>query len=296
MPGSVERGAMRNRALIIALCLLGTARTAAADSLAYVRASSQYAGDKNPATYHPINLLDDDPTTTWCAGGDGLGEGQEIRFYFKESQRIDRVVITPTPLSGRRVTGVKVSDGTNAINIELNDIIAQQPLKRPMAGTTFVVSISQVSEAQKGSVLPDNVACLADVLLFFKNKPFGGRTNAEKLKYDPHRDKLLGRWNGAPLGASERFLTFALDGSWDWSFIPILGGKNEKMAGEYRFRGNRLLMRRGETGRWADVNIKSHRVVIEPNDIGAPKSDYDVIELNDLMGESFGGEYNNAEF
>jgi hypothetical protein len=269
-----------------------------ADTLAYVRASSQYQRDKATEGFHVLNLLDDDRETIWCEGSDGTGEGEEIRFYFKSPQKIDRIVVTPTPLSGRRISRLRVSDGTNSANIDLDDAttVQVQPLKKSMEGTTFIVTITEVAEPLKGSKLPDTVACLADVLFYYKNKLFGGKMTPDKFSYDRQRDKILGRWSGEPLGAPERFLTFAIDGSWEWTFVPMLGGKSEKVNGEYRFRGDRLLMRRGETGRWADVNFKYKRVVADPNDIGAPLGDYDVVNLNDALGEKFAGEYNNAEF
>ena len=282
-------------AAAIAVVFLGLSGLRA-DTLAYVRASSQYQRDKALEGFHPLNLLDDDPDTIWCEGAEGTGEGEEIRFYFKSPQKIDRIVITPTPLSGRRVSMVRVSDGTNNATVELGDSVAEQPLKKPMEGTTYVVTITQMAEPLTTSKLPNNVACLADVLFYYKNKLFGGKLTADKFKFDAQRDKILGRWQGEPLGAPERFITFALDGTWEWSFVPMLGGKSEKVTGEYRFRGDRLLMRRGETGRWADVNYKYKRVTADLNDIGAPLGDYDTIRINEVLGEKFAAEYNNAEF
>jgi hypothetical protein len=291
------RGLLRWTQAAAALSVVGIGLSNAhADTLAYVRASSQYQRDKALEGFHPINLLDDDPETIWCEGGEGTGEGEEIRFYFKAPQKIDRIVITPTPKSGRRVSMVRVSDGTNSAAIELADTVAVQPLKKPMEGTTYVLTITQMAEPVVSSKLPNNVACLADVLFYYKNKLFGGKLTPDKFKFDARRDKILGRWQGEPLGAPERFFTFAIDGTWEWSFVPMLGGKSEKISGEYRFRGDRLLMRRGETGRWADVNYKYKRVVADPNDIGAPLGDYDVISINQALGEKFAAEYNNAEF
>jgi len=295
----VNRGALAKQIAALtfgAVSMVCATPTARADTLAYVRASSQYLRDKAPEGFHPLNLLDDDPETIWCEDATGTGEGQEIRFFFKTEQKIDRIVVTPTQLSGRRVSIVRLSDGTNSVNVELGDTIADQPLKRPMTGITYTVTIAQVAEPVKGSKLPPNIACLADVLLYAKGKLFGGKLTPDKLKYDARRDKILGRWNGEPLGAPERFLMFAIDGTWEWTYTPMLGGKSEKVTGEYRFRGDRLLMRRGETGRWGDVNYKYKRINVDTADIGAPLGDYDVVSINDVLGDKFGGEYNNAQF
>lgn len=276
--------------------LVGLAAQARADSLAYVRASSQHQAEDAPERYHPLHLADDDPASIWCEGAPGLGEGEEIRFYFKKEQKIDRVVITPSPLTGRLVNVVRVSDGVNSVRLEIAGEIVERTFARPLAGSTYTVAIDKVGAANRESTLGGEVACLADALLYLKDRAFGGKLAPAKLRYDKHRDRVLGRWAAAPLGASEGFLVFAIDGSWEWRFQPILSGRPDRATGEYRFRGNRLLMRRGEAGRWADVDFRYRRIKVDPKDPGTPRGDYDLIVLNDVLGEKLGGEYSNAEF
>jgi hypothetical protein len=284
------------RVLTVVVTATVATTPALADPLAYVRATSQKDPDAERSVYHPLNLLDDDPKTIWCEGKDGLGEGEEIRFYFKTNQKIDRIVVGPTPSTGRLVRRVKVSDGVNNVTLELAEVYVERTLKAPLSGSYYTVSIEQVGGPNEGAKLGDDVACLADIMFYYKQLPFGGRLAPEKLRYDRMKDHILGRWGGAPLGASESFIIFSLDGTWEWSFEPLLGGKSERMAGEYRFRGNRLLMRRGETGRWADVAFAYERVKVDPNDIGAPLGDYDLIKINTALGDKIANDYNNAEF
>lgn len=268
----------------------------AAEPLAYVRASSQNARTQSAKLHHPLNLLDDDPETIWCEGVEGVGEGQEVRFFFKRPQRIDRIVLAPALASGRKVEVVRVSDGVNSVKIPISDAIVEQPLKRPMRGKTYTVSIERVGGPNTGSTLADDVACVGDVLLYHGKRLFGGRLPANKLRYDPVRDQVLGRWSGEPFGAPEKFITFALDGTWEWLYEPLLDGKKARVTGEYRFRGDRLLMRIGETGRWADMRFEYARKKVDPREIGAPQGDYDTISLNDALKGRIGGTYNNAEF
>jgi hypothetical protein len=282
--------------LVLAIAAMLAAAPVLADPLAYVRASSQKDLDGDRSLYHPLNLLDDDPATLWCEGKPGLGEGEEIRFYFKTNQKIDRIVIGPTPLSGRKVLRVKVTDGANNVNVDLDDVYVERALRSPLSGTNYTVSIERVGGPNEGSKLDAEVACLADVLMYYKQQPFGGRLAPAKLRYDKMKDRVLGRWSGAPLGASESFIIFALDGTWEWTFEPLLGGKSERMAGEYRFRGNRLLMRRGETGRWSDMGFSYEYVKVDPDDIGRPLGNYDLIKLNTALGDKIANDYNNAEF
>lgn len=281
---------------VAALLLFAPQRANAAEPLAYVRASSQNNRAKSVRRHHPLNLLDDDPDTIWCEGGDGVGEGEEVRFFFKRPQRIDRIVIAPALSSGRQVQVVRVSDGVNSVKIPISDAIVEQPLRRPMRGKTYTVTIERVGAPNAGAELDDNVACLGDVLFYFGKRLFGGRLPASKLRYDKVRDKVLGRWSGEPFGAPEKFITFALDGTWEWRYDPLLEGRKARITGEYRFRGNRLLMRVGETGRWADMRFKYQRKKVDPTVIGAPQGDYDTIFLNDSLKGKVGGTYNNAEF
>lgn len=268
----------------------------AADSLIYVRASSQYGRDSEPSRYHPLNLLDDDPETVWCEGDAELGEGQTITFYFRARQKIDRIVIGPTAKSGRIIEAVRITDGTNSVRVELGDTYVEQRLNSPLDGQTYVVTIERVLGPNKGAPLPPDAACLADMLLYHGGRLFGGRTPAGKLRFDATRDIVLGRWNGPPFGAPESILTFGLDGSWDWVYRPLLGGKGDTWRGEYRFRDNRLLMRRGEAGRWRDVELVYRRVKIDPDAYSGPKGDYDRLTINGEVGAAMAGDYDNAEF
>lgn len=272
-------------------------RVVIADPLAYLRASSQLDRDTDAARYHPLNLIDDNAATSWCEGEEGLGQGEEIRFFFKKRQRIDRIVIGPSDQTGRLVEEVKVSDGINHVRVRLRGVYAERTLKRPLLGTTFVVTIEQVGGPNKNGLHPPDVACLSEVLLYWKKRPFGGKTPLSRLRYNERRERVLGSWNGEPLGAPERFITFSIDGTWAWKLVPVLGGPTVRRAGEYRFRGNRLLMRQGETGRWADMRLNYRRVIVDPDAIGAPLGDYDVISFGGkALGSTIAGEYNNAVF
>lgn len=283
------------RLAVLAILLAGT--PVRADTLAYIRASSQAERDADIAKYHPMNLLDDDPATLWCEGDPGDGEGQGIRIIFKKAQKIDRVVIGPTLKTGRRVLTVEVSDGINVIRIQLGDRYAEQSFSPAMKGEEYTVTILEVGPANEAAKdLGPNVACLADVMMYLKKKPFGGRTPPSKLRFDKNRDRILGVWNGGDLGAPEKYLTFGLDGTWAWKYEPLMGGKPKKLKGEYRFRGGRLLMRKGETGRWGDVRFKYEHVKIDPNAPGAPLGDYSKLSFNDLLCKEFAGAYNDAQF
>ena len=280
---------------LCALSVLAPSTARAADTLIYVRASSQYERAADPSRYHPLNLLDDDPATIWCGDGDKLGEGEEIRYHFRAPQKIDRIVIGPTPKSGRIIEAVRVSDGTSSVRVVLDERYADQSLKTPLEGDTYTVTIERVLGPNKGSALPAGITCLAEALLYYNGRLFGGRTPPSKLRFDRMRDLILGRWHGPPFGASESTLTFGLDGTWDWVYHPLLGGTGDSLHGEYRFRGDRLLMRRGEAGRWRDVSLLYRRVKVDPGAYSGPTSDYDRLTINGAVGPKMVGNYDNAQ-
>ena len=53
-------------------------------------------------------------------------------------------------------------------------------------------------------------------------------------------------------------------------------------------------MRKGETGRWADVRLKHTVVKITEYDVAT--GDYVMIRVNKIVHDLVGGAYNNAEF
>jgi hypothetical protein len=289
---------MSSRVLVMLtpLFVLVAASAARADSLAYVRTSTQKDRVQAPAQYHALNLLDEDPATIWCEDDEGMGEREEVRFFFKGKVRIDRIAITPAVNSGRIIQEIKLSDDVNNVRVSLGDSTTDQSLSKPLVGTTITLVITKVGAANKTSALGPNTACLGDVLLYERNMLFGGKIEPAKLRYDPMREKVLGRWAGEPFGAPEKHIIFSLDGSWEWTYEGLMDGKKERLQGEYRFRGDRLLMRRGETGRWADMRFTYKRVAVNPDEAGAPKHDYDLIGLNEAIEDKVQGEYNNADF
>jgi hypothetical protein len=285
-------GSRAKPALVAGLVVVAWAGAARGAPVSFVRATSQLEPEAR-GRYHPLNLLDGDPATVWCsAGEEPVNQGVDI--VFKRKQRIDRVVVTPSTRSGRIVTSVHITDGTRVVTVAVGTTEAAEVFNRPLEGTTYTVSIATVGDYTHAPGVPRESGCLADVQLFLKTSPFGG--GAQRLGYDPQVDQLVGAWSGGALGAPEKTLTFSLDGTWDWKFKPLLGGKTKRAAGEYRFRGERLLMRLGEAGRWADVQYRWRRVKTDATEMGAPAADYDEIELNDAVSADLAGLYNNARF
>jgi hypothetical protein len=282
-------------AVALGLCVITRTHEALAAGLSHVRATSQYKVKEDRGRYHPLNLLDDDPETVWCTSGETDPESEGIDIAFKRKQRIDRVAINPSTKSGRIVQSVRISDGERSVTVNVGTAPVAEVLKRALEGTTYTIRIASTARAEGNPEAPNNVACLADVLLYARDSLFGGGGGG-KLRYDPKMDQLLGAWNGGEIGAPDRKLVLSLDGSWEWTYTPLLGGKPKHLAGEFRLRGDRLLMRTGEVGRWADMQFKYRRVKVDVDEMGAPAADYDLITLNKALGTDLAGDYNNARF
>src|SRR4051794_39871628 len=117
-----DRGAALAIGSALAILMLAPISVqAATGGLAYVRASSQLDAATNRGQYHPLNLLDDDPSTIWCEGADGVGEGESIQVFFKKPQKVNRISITPTPSSGRMVEAVRISDGRKSVLVHVGE-------------------------------------------------------------------------------------------------------------------------------------------------------------------------------
>lgn len=274
----------------------GLAAQAAAPAdapLAYAHASSQFDAENNGTRFHPLNLIDRDPNTLWCEGKENAS-GQGVEFFFKSSQIVDRVVVLATARSGRRIESLRLSDNQSVIRVAITPDSTDAHLNNPLHGTSVTVAIDHLGVANPNTDLGAEVACLAEVQLYHGDELL--TPNSDRVTMDGIANYVVGEWNAEPLGAPERHLVFALDGSWTWTYTPLLGGSSKEVSGTYKFHNQKLLMRKGTTGRWLDAGVHLRHVTIDQEDLGAPRGDYDTIKLNKVLGDDVGGEYNNAQF
>ncbi|MBN1962479.1 MAG: hypothetical protein JW841_16210 [Deltaproteobacteria bacterium] len=285
---------MRLLKAVLVLYILVASTDGVAASISFVRATSQYQATEDKGLYHPLNLLDDDPSTIWCSDPEDTSSRIGIEIVFKHKQKLDRVAINPSNKSGSVINSVRISDGNKEVIVDVGTTSAVEVFNQALEGKKYTITIQKVGEQTPESGMPPDVLCLADTLLYLRGSLFGG--GASKLQYENLNNQLLGTWNGEPLGAPEKVLTFSADSSWEWVFTPLLGGKSKRLTGEYRFRGKKLFMRKGSVGRWQAIGYKRRRVKIDPEEMGAPKDDYDIISLGKGLGKEIAGEYNNARF
>ena len=261
--------------------------------LSYTHASSQFDAANNATRYHPLNLIDRDPNTLWCEGRDNAN-GEGVEFFFKSPQVVDRVVVIASARSGRRIDSVRLSDGQAVIRVAITPDSTDAHLSNALRGNSVTVSIDHVGVANPNAEVGANVACLAEVQLYHGDELL--TPASDRATIDGIANYVVGDWNAEPLGAPERHIVFALDGTWTWTHTPLVGGASQEVTGTYKFHNQRLLMRKGSSGRWLDAGVHLRHVVVDQEDLGAPRYDYDTIKLNKVLGDDVGGEYNNARF
>lgn len=219
------------------LCL-GLAMPAAAGELAYVEASTELHKG-TPASY-AYNAVDGKDTTTWCSS---KGPSRErLVFGFEKSQRITEIGFIVGPVSGGKVDKknarpkvVRLLDGQTQRNLELRDSDQMQAVKLdpPIKSSRLIVEVVEVRDGKK----PDAPVCIAEVLLKDRRTELTGSSIGSKLRglNTPSR-RLLHTWIDNP-DAPERTLTFSLDGSFKYSYEPLLEGKPRRITGKWSATG-----------------------------------------------------------
>jgi len=233
------------RAALLAALLLPVAGSAAADKaapgvLAYLHTSSNENGDA-PSTWG-FNAVDGKPTTAWCTGGDPVG--QVLILGFSKTETLTHISVVVGALSGdgldkshARVRELELNDGREKRNITLADDAQPQELalSPPMNVRQLALVIREVYPSEgKPS------ACLADVTLRNGAATLTGEGMARQVRGIP-RNKLVltGPWLDEP-SAPERYLTFSLDGTFSWTFAPLMEGEPITVKGEWDLVGNKL--------------------------------------------------------
>ena len=270
----------------------------AATPLAYIDVNSQSDALSSPAKHHWLTLIDGDTETMWCPDP-GASEPPTLVFRFKKPQTIDRLTLTPPKPSAMRIKTMRLSSRRRAVRIAVEPERTERKLDPPMQSMRYTLVIGASQKQSQGDTpdQPQDVPCIAEIRLWDGEQPWGGQPIPERYsQYHRFRTPLLDEWASGTWSAPERFLVMAVDGTWQWRFEPLLDGKPDATSGEYRFRGDRLLMRVGQTGRWIDMNWKLRGVNVDPSDPDAPEGDYHVLELNQALGERLAGTYRNAEF
>jgi hypothetical protein len=216
-------------ALVGTLVLAGGAHGAPRNEpspIAFVEATSEL-DDGRPAT-SMWNLTDDNDGTRWCSRGGATGR-EAISFTFDEAVAVSAVgLVLPvgkdgaTDKSVRRPRVVVVADVAHRVEVRLKDVTAMQmvELPEPAKGRRVVIEIVDTFPGAQ----PDGPVCAAGVGLRDKGRELVGNTAARARGLNTPSRRLLHEWHD-DVSAPSRTLTFAVDGSFTYTYAPLLDDK-----------------------------------------------------------------------
>lgn len=242
-----KRVSIRTVGLVLATTIAGVPLHAAKsvpEVVGYLLASSSESGDA-PATWQ-YNAIDGKPTTAWCTRGDGMG--QQLVLGFMRAETITHIAIVPGSVVGEgvdrnhaRVREIELNDGRERRTITLADKADAQELAitPPVVSRQLTITIKDVFPSEN-ELTPG--ACIGEIAL--KNGPqlLTGDAVARLLRSVPRNQlPLTGPWLDEP-SATERFLTFYLDGSFTWVFEPLMDGDPVTVTGTYKVSSGRITL------------------------------------------------------
>lgn len=225
---------------------------AAQPSVGYAQAPDYLEKDSHPERYHPLNLLDGRDTTVWCSpeGGNsgpltigfkGVATVDEVRLYtgngsareaFKANARAKKLT-----LQGKEsARGFTVEDKRGTQTVPLNPAIS---------GAWFTL---QVVDTFPGAE-PNAPVCLTDIVFYSEGQPLNGPKLAPKLKYEARTAPLLGTWYAGHEGAPDRFLSFYVDGTYQFVHEPLDGEEPTTLTGTYTVSGTKLTLELPKKGK-----------------------------------------------
>jgi len=232
---------MRRFTFTLAIALAASAPLLA-EEIAYVEASTEL-DDGKPATY-AYNLVDGRDTTVWCSKG---APGKEtVVFGFDKPQKVTHVAIVVAPKKGEGIDTSRqrpkmlwVIDGELRREIPVKDIGDVQELKLdpPINAQRIIVDFPALRPAEGKADAP---LCVADITLKNGSRAYMGEETAKKVRSLPTpARKLLHSWVD-DVAAPERTLVFSLDGTFLYTYEPLMEGKPVKIAGKWSTAGREI--------------------------------------------------------
>jgi hypothetical protein len=207
---------------------------ALAEDIAFVEASSEL-DDGRPAT-SMYNAVDGKDTTAWCSKKDDAAP--ILSFGFDQPVTVTHIGLVVGGLKGteldkakKRARIVYVGDVEHRVEAKLRDDPAMQVLELspPAKGKRIVV---EFPGAYDGAT-PDAPLCISEVVLKHKDSAMTGAQIAGKMRaLNTPSKRLLHEWLDDP-SAPTRTLLFNLDGTFTYTFEPLLEGKPAKLRGKW---------------------------------------------------------------
>lgn len=218
------------------------ARKAKAESMvAWLHTSSNLNGDA-PSTWG-FNAVDGKPTTAWCTASGAVG--QALTMGFVKPVTITHVSVIPGALKGdgldkrrARVHELEMNDGRQKRTLTLEDEGKPQELQLEAA-----IKVSQLVFTVR-SVFPGaseaSPVCISEITLRNGDHEILGELVARQARGVTRPVLgLTGVWLDNP-SAPERFLTLNLNGTFVWSYSPLLEGDPARLVGKWDLSGRKI--------------------------------------------------------
>jgi hypothetical protein len=257
--GTRARGVVVAVSVAVGLCLpeaslsLAAAHAAPrgeAAVVAFVESTSELDDGKSTSMW---NAVDENNATLWCSQRSPAAK-EALSFVFSESATVTSIslVLPPgvddaTDKKVRRPRVVVVADAEHRVEFRLKDITATQvvELPEPAKGRRIVV---ELVDTFAGADV-DAPVCVGGVQLRDGGRNLVGAAVAAKARGLPQNARrLLREWHD-DLSAPSRTLLLSVDGTFQYSFVPLLEEKPPvKFKGRWRADGDSLsLDARGRT-------------------------------------------------
>ncbi|MCP4499735.1 MAG: discoidin domain-containing protein [Deltaproteobacteria bacterium] len=247
----MNKNIFSSKVALVALVVLGAAGQSHAQKLVYIEASSEFDNGR-PATY-AYNAIDGKNQTAWCSGDNPKDE--RLVFTFDRPVKIDSFGIIGSKLKAgesdprfARAKELVLFDGTNERSVRFSDLPQLQDLTlAPAPKTSRLVLTIKKAYAGEHKSAP---VCIGEVVLKSGSKELTGAVVKKSLRgLIPPARKLLHTWVDL-LDGTERTFEFHVDGTFRFSYEPLLDGKPFKASGTWRRTSKRLVLKtRGKTYR-----------------------------------------------
>lgn len=249
----------------LAAAVVSTAGPAAAQSLAFVEASSELDNGR-PRSY-AYNLVDGKDTTAWCSKPNPGAE--KITFGFTKRATVTEIGVVVGAVKGgkidkrrHRAAQIVVSDGRMERILPMRDEPGMQKVKLnpPAKGRMLVVEVRELHMGEAGTPV-----CVGEIFLKGGHVYTHSKIGREVRSLSTPARRMLHTWVD-DVGAPERLLTFALNGKFYYEYTPLMEGKPIKLIGDWR------ASHRGLTLEWRGkkYHLKKRLTDIE-GDFGASK-------------------------
>ena len=225
---------MRVLILLAMVVALVPALPVHADDVAFVEATSELDEGK-PAT-QAYNAVDGNRGSAWCASKSD--DKPALAFGFDAPTLVTHIGIVVGAVKSdaidkdnKRARIIVVNDGQVRREIRLKDDATLQSfeLNPPAKGNRVVVEFPYTYAGKE----PDAPLCVAEVQLRTHANVLVGTQMAAKLRaLNTPSKRLLHEWVD-DVSAPTRTLLFNADGSFTYSFVPLMEGKPVKLKGRW---------------------------------------------------------------